>query len=779
MHLRHISQAALITFAGGDPWKINATLQSGRPAQISDLAQAFHDAGQSTAEADTAFRQARERFEKSWTHETGENPINDSAEVRRTVTTLGVQAAQLPKIAADLQNVAATLAEAQRSGKSALAALEDELHRIDDQLDEALQLERDPNLTRVERDLLEEYITGCEQEAIDKTRAAIGDLERIRDDYAGKLQQAESNLHTDGYDTTLVAGLDGHTPETPQQAEEDVHKALAGDKAAAARVAAVLDSITAGQRAGNLPLTPEQASVLSQMQAQQHGMSIDDLKTAEERLDDQRHVIGDSWQLMSTPTISFPKTPLNPGAKERSETVQGGFAQLPESVQRTLTAPEILFADQTRTIADIVKGGNPMLQHSTPLDQNLLHKGAQIMSSFDWTRNTFDPTVEAVFWAAERDHGAVNWMVNDLGMCDAASGDFMLNITHQTWADDGAAAGSLFSWTQNATGPGAGIAGQTAQTYAAYLGQNSHELLDLPGHQTLGQMNPKLVQDFAKGLAPYVANIAGDSNDLSQYFHTPDANQDVETRLPVAKGIFSVLSTDKDASDIFNGAAMRQIMQDQNDYAAAVANHTPGAVAHDADLQQAATLKALVDCGVNNAAHAQGLNGDQLAAEAYARKQSAYGSVVKGLGTGAGIAGGALPPPFNIVGKLSGPGVSMAGNALQQDIIGAPPTAMTTSEIVANMPDSVAYSQVLNGLIANHAPISGLDSDFFVHTVPGDPSSPLPIATYDEYRRISGGGNTFEYNQKLRDAVQGALGDGTVIPHMQNHYNDVVQIPNP
>ncbi|WP_408582098.1 putative alpha/beta hydrolase [Mycobacterium ulcerans] len=182
MHLRHISQAALITFAGGDPWKINATLQSGRPAQISDLAQAFHDAGQSTAEADTAFRQARERFEKSWTHETGENPINDSAEVRRTVATLGVQAAQLPKIAADLQNVAATLAEAQRSGKSALAALEDELHRIDDQLDEALQLERDPNLTRVERDLLEEYITGCEQEAIDKTRAAIGDLERIRDD---------------------------------------------------------------------------------------------------------------------------------------------------------------------------------------------------------------------------------------------------------------------------------------------------------------------------------------------------------------------------------------------------------------------------------------------------------------------------------------------------------------------------------------------------------------------------------------------------------------------
>ncbi|CAM4358049.1 hypothetical protein MB901379_04897 [Mycobacterium basiliense] len=766
-------------FAGGDPWKINATLQSGRPAQISDLAQAFHDAGQSTAEAETAFRQARERFEKSWNHESGENPINDSAEVQRTVNTLGLQAAQLPKIAIDLQNVAATLAEAQRSGNSAIAALEGELQSIDDQLDEALQLEQDPSLTRLERDLLEEYITGCEQEAIDKTEAALSDLERIRDDYAGRLQQVESNLHADGYDTTLVAGLDGHTPETPQQAEEDVHRALAGDKGAAARVAAVLDSITADQRAGKVPLTPEQASVLSQTQAQQHGMSIEDLKAAEERLDDQRHVIADSWQLMSTPTITFPKTPLSVGAKEGSEKLQGGFAQLPESVQRTLSAPDIIFADQTKVVADIVKNGNPVLQHNTPLDQNLLHKGAEIMGSFDWSRNTFDPTVEAVFWAAGRDHGAVSWMVNELGRCDAASGDFMLNVTHHPWTDDGAAAGSLFGWTQDATGPEAVIAGQTAQTYAAYLGQRSHELLDLPGHQTLGQMNPKLVQDFAKGLAPYVANIAGDSNDLSPYFHTPDLNQDVETRLPVAKGIFSVLSTDKDASDIFNGAAMRQIMQNQNDYAAAVVNHTPGAVARDADLQQAATLKALIDCGVNNAAHAQGLNGDQLAAEAYARKQSAYGSVVKGLSTGAGIAGGALPPPYNIVGKLAGPGVTMAGNALQQDIIGAPPTAMTTSEVLANMPDSIAYSQVLNGLIANRAPVNGLRHEFFVHTVPGDPSSPLRIATYDEYRLINGNFTNYDYNQQLKDAVQSALGDGTVIPHMQSHYNDVVQIPNP
>lgn len=101
-------------FAGGDPWKINATLQSGRPAQISNLAKAFHDAGRSTGEAEAAFNLARGRFEQAWTHENGENPINGSAEVQRTTTSLGVQAAQLPEIGADLEKVAAALAVTSR-----------------------------------------------------------------------------------------------------------------------------------------------------------------------------------------------------------------------------------------------------------------------------------------------------------------------------------------------------------------------------------------------------------------------------------------------------------------------------------------------------------------------------------------------------------------------------------------------------------------------------------------------------------------------------------------
>lgn len=91
MQLRHINIRALIAEAGGDPWAIEHSLHAGRPAQIAELAEAFHAAGRCTAEANAAFEEARRRFEASWNRENGEHPINDSAEVQRVTAALGVQ----------------------------------------------------------------------------------------------------------------------------------------------------------------------------------------------------------------------------------------------------------------------------------------------------------------------------------------------------------------------------------------------------------------------------------------------------------------------------------------------------------------------------------------------------------------------------------------------------------------------------------------------------------------------------------------------------------------
>jgi hypothetical protein len=432
MQLKYINIAGLIAAAGGDPWAMNQTLQVGRPFQISALAAAFHGAGRSSAEADTTFEQARRRFEAAWTHENGKNPINDSAEVQHTAQALGAQSEQLPKIGAHLEEVAAALAEAQKGGKATIAGLEASLQDLDDMIAQAVDMEKDPKLTADDRNALNAFINTCEDDAVEVTKRALDHLHSIRNGYTQILQKGQSNLATDGYDPAQVWGADGHEAETPGAAEGDVHNALGGDKAAAARVNGVLGSITPDQLAGKVPLTPEQASVLSQLQAQEHGMSVDALKTAEQRLDAEKGMIGDSWQLMSNANLTFPKTDTKVGAKQGSDTLKGGFAQLPESVQETLNAPGWVYADQTHTIADIVKDGNPALQRNTAIDQGLLHKGAQIMTQ-DWARNTFDPTVEVVFSAAGRDHAAVNWIVNQQGICDQSTQDFLKNITHHAW----------------------------------------------------------------------------------------------------------------------------------------------------------------------------------------------------------------------------------------------------------------------------------------------------------------------------------------------------------
>lgn len=196
MELRYISIPFLVAESGGDPWSINASLQSGRPARISDLARAFRAAGASTSEAAAAFEAARRRFERAWNRTNGEHPINDSDEVRRVARSLGLQAEQLPKIAIDLENIAAPLAEAQRTAAWYIAALEDDLQGIDDEICDALA---DGDNCGVD---------DLRGEAVDETKAIVFVLGQIRDRYATALRAALGALRADGADPIEISGVE-------------------------------------------------------------------------------------------------------------------------------------------------------------------------------------------------------------------------------------------------------------------------------------------------------------------------------------------------------------------------------------------------------------------------------------------------------------------------------------------------------------------------------------------------------------------------------------------
>lgn len=98
-------------------------MRADSPAQIDKPAKTFHDASRCTAAASEEFDQAKKRFDAAWNHQDGDHPINDSAEVQRVTKGLGSQSLQLAKIGADLEDIAAALAEAQIHGASAIEAL--------------------------------------------------------------------------------------------------------------------------------------------------------------------------------------------------------------------------------------------------------------------------------------------------------------------------------------------------------------------------------------------------------------------------------------------------------------------------------------------------------------------------------------------------------------------------------------------------------------------------------------------------------------------------------
>jgi len=219
--LPYIDEQALIAEAGGDPWAINASLQAGSPLQISNLAGAFHRAGRCTAEADNAFQQARTRFEAAWNHHDGGHPINDSGEVQRITKSLGAQSLQLPKIGADLESIAAALADAQQAGTARIATLDAQLKNISDLVTQAVALlNNDKSLSAGEKDALHALINTCEDDALRDTKAALTALQSIRNGYSESLQKSLNNLHAEGYDGAPLHGVDGDGSARPSPAQQ-------------------------------------------------------------------------------------------------------------------------------------------------------------------------------------------------------------------------------------------------------------------------------------------------------------------------------------------------------------------------------------------------------------------------------------------------------------------------------------------------------------------------------------------------------------------------------
>ena len=131
----------------------------------------------------------------------------------------------MAKVAADLQNIAATLAESQRSGHTSIALLEGTLQRVEDLIEAELQAAKAAG----------EQLDWSElkRAAVDATKQSLTEMQAIRDAHGSKLDEAELDMAADGYDTDALHGGEGDGQWSPQdQAHKDAEKYAATQRAA-------------------------------------------------------------------------------------------------------------------------------------------------------------------------------------------------------------------------------------------------------------------------------------------------------------------------------------------------------------------------------------------------------------------------------------------------------------------------------------------------------------------------------------------------------------------
>ena len=224
LHLQHLQAEDLIGAAGGDPWELNRTIQAGAPGEISDLADAFRQASSCTQETTEEFLSAKARFESAWDRQDGgDHPINDSAEVQRATEAMNYNRDKMAKVAVDLQTIAASLAEAQRSGSVATANLEAALVAIDGQIDHAMKV------AAAEGQIAD--VSRLREAAVERTTVAVREVTAVRDSYAEQLDQSRAEMAAEGYESVAADGSDGRNPHYDSAAEASAAKYDAGQRA--------------------------------------------------------------------------------------------------------------------------------------------------------------------------------------------------------------------------------------------------------------------------------------------------------------------------------------------------------------------------------------------------------------------------------------------------------------------------------------------------------------------------------------------------------------------
>ena len=568
-------------------------------------------------------------------------------------------------------------------------------------------------------------LTSIASQRLGKLQNIISDSHKNMSTIAGRMNALTGEYQALGNNTPeekkphILTAWNDRTSDSdlqPEDMEGLVHDALDGNQEAAAKVDKILKSINQDQLGSSSiqhPLSPVQAELIGQMQAQMKKMSLDDLNTARDKLGPHKSILANAMQVMSDPDVRYPRHDKNgpqvviPGQIPNYGILPGDTGALPDDVQYALahaddvghtTGPDVqkYFAQgkDLDKIAALVQDSDPRFQHGTELDRQLL-----VAADKQMDRIAHDPllrgdtgTLQNILGAVDDDHQIVNDHL--MGRDGRSADNFLHNLNTIEWTDDGRAAGHLFSWTGDehvVNGPEAHLAAETADKYAEYLGDptNRQALLHIGG-QTLGQLNPELVRGYAAGLVPYVDDMAGEAG-AGGPFEIDDGESRDQGLMPHAKGVFSILNTDAQAAEMINQEAYRLAMQHE---AAFAANPTdPTSAAH---LYAAATMRGLVDIGTHEAFEAFKDNGYQSEKDETQWKKRGFDAAVAAFSAAGSAGASTIPLPGT--GPITGIAISQIGSIFSDQLFGS--TSAPEHLPLPHAADSMYQHALLEAMIA-------------------------------------------------------------------------------
>nr|WP_296780309.1 hypothetical protein [Rhodococcus sp. (in: high G+C Gram-positive bacteria)] len=455
-----------------------------------------------------------------------------------------------------------------------------------------------------------------------------------------------------------------------------------------------LDALRTGETAA---IPASQMEYLEQLARAMDGKSPQEVADILGRLpEDARGGVADSLQILSNEHVTATVV------GDSDVPTHGGFERLPDSMRESLTRDDLVVDSVERAgmtalpsialngvadnqaIASIVGAGSDQYKTGSTLDSHLLDVGRQYLDA--QVRHEQNPHSATEFFTVDgygtKDTritedifaavGADNVAVHD-AVTDTDHGpDFIRDTLTHNWSDDGIAVSSMFQFdsadsivtdhdnsadvaTAERTG---GIMSAVAEAIAT---DDWEHLSDVPeaDEQSVGQLNPALLNTLSHSMSPYIPDMAGLPSDDRPGFDNSWIDPSGTSKYAGSAQVFALMNTDHDAGTYFTERTQAEILAAEGRYA-----EDPRDPYSGQQLMTVGILHGLTDEGMTTGLQDQYTDKAELAQAAFDRKSAAY-DLLSTLGT-AGI------------GELPGGGyvntmIDLVGDPLKDSLVGAEP----------------------------------------------------------------------------------------------------------